>query len=403
MTYDSLTQGALTKMFKAQTYKKHIIDNIEIIGQRKLVILGDGNGINAEIMKKTLLQLRKKGVKVPELAFVATNDERTLVKGDSSLRSITELKGMSKAYYVLVSSSYDELEVFLKGMTGRVGSALTIEKRLQQYGFTERDYCLMNKPAGLLGPYMKLKKTLFNISDKSYQAKLEKAVRRTDSQLKECKDRFAGQRCFILGYKEGVKLEELNVMLNERCISYNGICKLFAKTPLRPTQYILTDSEHYLGNGKHIEGMDSFIASTVTVFEDKFAKKPTYFNIMGNGFIPQLPSFGTTQHSEALKRIDDLYIALQLAIYEGFTEIYIYGFDDMYDAQITPYEEAFVNEEKKYDYPETAQTLLKNVKTYAASAGVSIYTMSDNPSLNMFEYRSFDSVDFSTSKLLSKI
>ena len=137
MTYDSLTQGALTKMFKAQTYKKHIIDNIEIIGQRKLLILGDANGINAEIMKKTLLQLRKKGVKVPELAFVATNDERTLVKGDSSLRSITELKGMSKAYYVLVSSSYDELEVFLKGMTGRVGSGLTIGKRLQQYGFTE--------------------------------------------------------------------------------------------------------------------------------------------------------------------------------------------------------------------------------------------------------------------------
>ena len=35
---------------------------------------------------------------------------------------------MSKAYYVLVSSSYDELEVYLKGMTGRVGSAQSIEK-----------------------------------------------------------------------------------------------------------------------------------------------------------------------------------------------------------------------------------------------------------------------------------
>lgn len=34
---------------------------------------------------------------------------------------------MSKAYYVLVSSSYDELEVYLKGMTGRVGSAQSIE------------------------------------------------------------------------------------------------------------------------------------------------------------------------------------------------------------------------------------------------------------------------------------
>ena len=185
MTYDSLTNAKLTKFFKAGNYKKQIIKNIEIIGQRKLVILGDGRGVNAEILKKVLGQLRKKGVRVPELAFVATNDERTLVKGDNSLRSITELKGMSKAYYVLVSSSYDELEVYLKGMTGRVGSAQSIEKRLQQYGFTERDYCLVNQPVGFLGTYMKIKRSQFNISDKSTQKKLEKDVRRTEAQLRE--------------------------------------------------------------------------------------------------------------------------------------------------------------------------------------------------------------------------
>lgn len=403
MTYDSLTGGKLTKFFKAQNYKKQVIKNIEIIGQRKLVILGDGHGVNAEVLKKVLAQLKKKGVRVPELAFMATNDERTLIKDDNSIRSITELKGMSKAYYVMVTSSYDELEVYLKGMTGRVGSAQTIEKRLQQYGFTERDYCLINKPVGFLGTYMKLKRSQFNIADKSEQNKLEKNVRRTEAQLKECKDKFRGQRCFIVGYKEGVKLDELNLLFNEKCISYNGICKYFTKTPLRPTQYILSNAEHYLGNGKYIEAMDTFVASNISVFEDKFAKSPTYFNIMGNGFIPQLPSFGTTQHSEALRRIDDLYIALQLALYEGFSEIYIYGFDGIYDAQITGYEEALVNADNKYDYPEEAQTLLKNVKTYASSAGVSIYNMSGIDSLNMFESRSFADIDFSTTKLLSKI
>ena len=215
MTYDSLTNAKLTKFFKAGNYKKQIIKNIEIIGQRKLVILGDGRGVTAEILKKVLGQLRKKGVRVPELAFVATNDERTLVKGANSLRSITELNGMSKAYYVLVSSSYDELEVYLKGMTGRVGSAQSIEKRLQQYGFTERDYCLVNQPVGFLGTYMKIKRSQFNISDKSTQKKLEKDVRRTEAQLRECKDKFRGQRCFIVGYKEGVKLDELNLLFNE--------------------------------------------------------------------------------------------------------------------------------------------------------------------------------------------
>lgn len=403
MTYDSLTNGKLTKMFKSQTYKKHIIQNIEVIGQRKLVILDDGDGVNAEVLKKVLLQLRKKGVRVPETAFIATNDERSLREGDDSLRSIGELKNMARAYYVLVASSYDELEVYLKGMTGRVGSAQSLEKRLQQYGYTERDYCLVNKPAGFLGTHMKFKNSMFKISDKSEQSKLEAPVRRSEAQLRELKDKYRGQRCFIIGYKKGVKLEELNVMLNEKCIAYNGICKFFNKTPLRPTQYILSNAEHYLGNGKYIESMESFVASNVKVFEDKFVKKPTYFNIMGNGFISQLPSFGSTQHKEALRRVDDLYIALQLALYEGFSEIYLYGFDGIYDAQITSYDEALVNADKNYDYPEEAQTLLKNVKTYASSAGAVIYNMSGIDSLNMFESRSFDEVDFDTTKLLAKI
>lgn len=60
MTYDSLTNAKLTKFFKAGNYKKQIIRNIEIIGQRKLVILGDGRGVNAEILKKVLGQLRKR-------------------------------------------------------------------------------------------------------------------------------------------------------------------------------------------------------------------------------------------------------------------------------------------------------------------------------------------------------
>ena len=59
MTYDSLTNAKLTKFFKAGNYKKQIIKNIEIIGQRKLVILGDGRGVNGEILKKVLGQRKR--------------------------------------------------------------------------------------------------------------------------------------------------------------------------------------------------------------------------------------------------------------------------------------------------------------------------------------------------------
>ncbi len=399
MTYKSLTQGKIVQMLKAQNYKKLIVRNIEVIGQRKLVILDDADSANAEVLKKTLAQLKKKGVRVPETAFMATNDERTLRDGDDSLRSITELKNMSKAYYVLVSASYDEVEVKLKGLAGKIGAAQALEQRLQQYGFTSKDYCLMNKPVGMLGTYMNMKRSSF----KTKSSKLDAPVKRTEPQLKTYENKFRGQRCFILGYKKDVKLEEINVMMNEKCIAYNGFCKFMSKTPLRPSQFIVTSAEHYLGNGKYIEGMECFVSSAVSVFEDKFAKKPTYFNLLGDGIIPQLPSFASTQYDEALRRIDDLYVALQLAIYQGFTEIYLYCFDGIFDAQLTPYDEALVKGIDVIDYPEQAKTLLKNVKTYAASAGVSIYDMSNVPGLDMFEKKEFSEIDFETTKLLSKI
>ena len=79
MDYESFINSSLTKTLRAQNYKKHIIDNIEIIGQRKLVILDDGGDVvNVKVLEKVLNQLRKKGVKVPELAFMASNDERDI-------------------------------------------------------------------------------------------------------------------------------------------------------------------------------------------------------------------------------------------------------------------------------------------------------------------------------------
>ena len=403
MTYQSLTNGGTVKFLKAQTYKKYLVQNIEIIGQRKLVILDDAKGGNSEILNKVIAQLRKKGVRVPEVAFYATNDERDLAEGNDSLRSITALQNKSKAYYVLVASSYDDLEVKLKGLDGKIGDAKLLEQRLHQYGYTERDYCLINKPVGMLGTYMKSKNSAYKVSEKSEQQKLDKLVKSTETQMNAYKDKFRGQRCFIIGYKKGVVLEELNVLLGEKCIAYNGICKLFSKTPLRPTQYLLTNAEHYQGNGKYIEQLECFVASNVNVFQDKFSKKPTYFNIMGEGLISQLPSFASTQSSEALRRIDDLYVALQLAIYQGFTEIYLYCFDGIFDAQLTAYDEALLREDGQYDYPEQAKALLKKVKTYAASAGVSIYDMSNVSGLDMFEKKSFNDVDLTTTKVLSKI
>lgn len=61
------------KKCKLGAYKTHIIKNIEKIGQKKLVVIGGGE--DYDVLMQALQQLRMKNVKVPDIAFRATNSQ----------------------------------------------------------------------------------------------------------------------------------------------------------------------------------------------------------------------------------------------------------------------------------------------------------------------------------------
>ena len=71
--------------------------------------------------------------------------------------------------------------------------------------------------------------------------------------------------------------------------------------------------------------MECFIDGRIKVFEDKFKKKPTYFNGLGAGLINGLPSFQSVETVFATANMFPMYAMIQLALYMGFSEIYLYG------------------------------------------------------------------------------
>ena len=357
------------KKCKLGAYKTHIIKNIEKIGQKKLVVIGGGE--DYDVLMQALQQLR------------AANSQAE-VSEEKDIRFIEELKGKSASFYALIIAPYTPLEVQLAAMAGVQGTSAEIAAILKfQCGFTENGYCELNEPSGL-------GMTLANMN-------------LTAQQLAAYKDKMKGQRCFILGHYSA-KLDELNGLMNEHAFACNEFCDYFQKTPQRPEFFVLTKESSYLGNGKYIEGMECFIDGRIKVFEDKFKKKPTYFNGLGAGLINGLPSFQSAETVFATANMFPMYAMIQLALYMGFSEIYLYGWDGLFPLNIDDNGAARTPAEgEAADYPAGAKALMEQVRKFAESSGSRLFSMCETNGLSCFEKVPFESVDLSTSAIFGRI
>lgn len=392
MSDDGMKKG------KLGAYKTHIIKNIEKIGQKKLVVIGGGE--DYDVLMQALQQLRMKNVKVPDIAFRATNSQAE-VSEEKDIRFIEELKGKSASFYALIIAPYTPLEVQLAAMAGVQGTSAEVAAILRsQCGFTENGYCELNEPSGLGMTFanMKLNKALG--SDGKRAGGQENL---TAQQLAAYKDKMKGQRCFILGHYSA-KLDELNGLMNEHAFACNEFCDYFQKTPQRPEYFVLTKESSYLGNGKYIEGMESFIDGRIKVFEDKFKKNPTYFNGLGAGLINGLPSFQTAESVFATANMFPMYAMIQLALYMGFSEIYLYGWDGLFPLNIDENGAARMPAEgETADFPAGAKSLMEQIKKFAESSGSKLISMCETNGLSMLEKVPFENIDLSTSAIFGRI
>ena len=399
MDYAAYNSDGMVSGGKANAYKSHIIKNIEVIGQRKLVVIGED--ADYELLLKTVDQLRKKNVRVPEIAFRVTVSESEADE-EKNIRFIDVLKDKGATFYVLILKPFGSVEAQLAAMAGVVGTSQEAVQALKSVcGYTERDFCEMNDPegSGLKGSLGGSKAASALSGDAKKSASMAST---TAAQLAGYRAKMNGQRCFILG-TNSAKLEELNVMLNERTIACNDFCDFFSRTPQRPAYYLLTNMQAYLGNGKYIEGMECFVNGDIKVFEDKFKKKPTYLSHLGAGLIEELPAFSTAQQRWETAAIMPLYQMIQIALYMGFSEIYVYGFDGLFALEYDGTVGRSVGDGEAADYPEAAKSLLRQVKSYADSKGVRMVTMCRTEGLSMFESVKFEDIDFSSSMIFGRI
>ena len=221
--------------------------------------------------------------------------------------------------------------------------------------------------------------------------------------IKELKDIHKGKRCFIIATGPSLTLNDLELLKNEITFGMNSIPKLYDKTSWRPTYFGIQDCNVYRNMEKII--LKAYNKTNNVFVSDVIAKN---FTIPSN--FHQFP-YDSVYHDNQLeidkyfaKFSDDCYSIvydgysityslIQLAIYMGFTEIYLLGTDCSYKRGAKNH---FVdsgnddkNEEKNHDKMIVGY---QEAKKYADSHGIKIINCTRGGMLEVYPRKALEDV-----------
>jgi hypothetical protein len=160
---------------------------------------------------------------------------------------------------------------------------------------------------------------------------------RDEKRIKALKNKFKGQRCFILGNGPSLNLCDLSLLDNEKSFAVNSIYYKTEEMGYKPTFYVVEDKHVIKDNLKEINAYSApymFFPSIVKSQLDKGENR--YFaNLDYSFYVSTSKNFENSQFSfDCEKKIycgqSVTMLNLQLAYYLGFTEVYLIGMDFSY-------------------------------------------------------------------------
>ncbi len=161
-------------------------------------------------------------------------------------------------------------------------------------------------------------------------------VTANDFRLRLYKGRYPNKRCFIVGSGPSMKIEYLERLKHEYTFSANQIFRCFGSTAWRPNFYVIGDSNIGEIHKTSILGSDMkriFVSSHMAPILNNDSRI-IYFNKTHEDYTDSPPLFS----SNCLERVEGgytvSYLAMQLAWYMGFREIYTIGIDAKYSSII---------------------------------------------------------------------
>lgn len=220
------------------------------------------------------------------------------------------------------------------------------------------------------------------------------------SELESFHNIHNGKRCFIIATGPSLRMEDLDTLHvhKEICFSMNVIFKAFEKTKWRPDYYFLGDFTHWANYKKDVLQMQAkskFVPDVTLGEDDKDILGNIYvFHVLcENNLGDKLLKFSENFSKGAYSAATIIYPILQMAVYMGFSEIYLLGVDFNY---VYGGKNNHFNKEDKADHEDHCvdEMLLafQSAKEYADTHNLKIYNATRGGKLEVYERVEFDSL-----------
>ncbi len=246
-------------------------------------------------------------------------------------------------------------------------------------------------------------------------AKLQRSKngRKADKKaLRQLKGKWQGKRCFIIGSGPSLTITDLAQLQGEYCFGANKIFTVFDKTAWRPSFYVISDNDitpsMYAASAQFgPEVQYKFFPANFRDLCEGDNLNALFYNYVGCDTSGKtMPAFSVHADQYVVEGYSVAYVAMQLAVYMGFTEIYLLGLDFSWpiykDCQGNIYEDGQVkhrfyqenNEAEEISIPnvELMENAYRQARTWCEAHGVQIYNATRGGNLNVFERVDFDTL-----------
>jgi hypothetical protein len=230
---------------------------------------------------------------------------------------------------------------------------------------------------------------------------------KNNSKILALKDKYKGERCFIIGNGPSLKPEDLERLKGEYTFASNKIYKIFNKTNWRPTFYMVVDPIVLEENVKDINLVEAKMNFTLKCYKHLF-HADIYFN---NNLSENKRGTFSTNIMESLYSSGTVsYHLLQIAHYMGFSEVYLLGHDYNFKGAISRtkdlsflkkqenskiyFSDQYIraDEKKPGQAPEEMYNGMEVAKLVYENSGRRIYNSTRVTYLDVFELRNYDEI-----------
>lgn len=281
-------------------------------------------------------------------------------------------------------------------------NGVNIHKYLNRLGYKVKHSRLLRC---ILAPFMNAR---YRMEDAQY------SKTQYPEQIARFKDKYTGKRCFIVGNGPSLTVEDLDQLKHEYSFGSNRIYSVFDNTSWRPTFYAAADMDLIPTMVEHIESFSPEVCFIDKRANDLIDPSSAVYplNLRLDFFSPKKHttdniSFSTEPSKRVAVGYTVTYICLQLALYMGFTNIYLIGMDHSFtwviDSEDKVTQNNGVNDHCYLDtdeiiinpqYREGVEFAYALARKEAEKRGAKIYNATRGGTLEVFDRIAFDELVF---------